>query len=65
MSQDNDQERVQFGPAAGNSMPAEWAPLLLRRLYTAHPAAFGKQLMELYAEQRLGQPLTVARRRDR
>jgi hypothetical protein len=46
-------------------MPEEWAPLLLQRLYRAHPAAFGKQLMELYAEQRLGQDLTATKRRER
>ena len=57
--------RIRFGPAAGNSIPADWAGPLLRRLHDAHPAAFGKQLMELYAEIRLGQALTVAKKRTR
>lgn len=57
--------RVKFGPAAGNSIPADWAAPLLQRLFAAYPEAFGKQLHELYDERRLGLGLTVTKRRKR
>jgi hypothetical protein len=57
--------RIQFGAAAGNTIPADWAAPLLRRIHDRHPAAFGKILMEYYAEVRLGQALTVTRARQR
>jgi hypothetical protein len=59
------QQRVSFGPAPGNSIPLDWAQPLLWRLHAAHPAAFGKQLVELYAERRLGQAFTVTTKRRR
>lgn len=55
--------RVRFGPAPGNTIPESWAQPLLERLHRAHPEAFGRQLMELYAELRLGQAWTVTRPR--
>jgi hypothetical protein len=57
--------RVRFGDAPGNSIPAEWVGPLLRRLHAAHPEAFGRQLLELYAELRLGQAWTVTKKRQR
>jgi hypothetical protein len=59
------QQRVSFGPAQGNSIPLDWAEPLLWRLYAAHPEAFGKQLMALYGERRLGQAWTVTKPRKR
>lgn len=60
-----DRKRVTFGPADGNSIPEDWAQPLLWRLHEAHPAAFGRQLLELYAERRLGQAWTVTKKRQR
>ena len=71
MDTDNDRQadelagRVKFGPAAGNSIPADWAEPLLCRLFAAHPEAFGRQLHELYDERRLGLGLTVTKKRKR
>jgi hypothetical protein len=60
-----DAGRVRFGSAPGNTIPADWAQPLLRRLHDRHPEAFGRVLMELYAEIRLGQAWTVTRPRQR
>jgi hypothetical protein len=59
--------RVQFGPAAGNSIPADWVEPLLARLWAAHPEQFGQQLMELYLEMRLDglEGFRVTRTRNR
>lgn len=60
-----DAGRIRFGSAPGNTIRAEWAEPLLRRLHDAYPAAFGKQLMELFAEQTLGQAWTVTKPRKK
>ena len=61
----DDTGRIRFGSAPGNTIPEEWAAPLLRRLHDRMPAAFGKVLMEYYAQVRLGQSLTVTRARQR
>jgi hypothetical protein len=58
-------ELVAFGNAPGNKVRADWQLDLLRRLWKAHPEAFGRQLMELYAEKTLEQPWTVTKKRKR
>lgn len=57
--------RIRFGAAPGNTIPEGWAAPLLRLIHDRHPAAFGKILMEYYAQVRLGQALTVTRARQR
>lgn len=60
-----DAGRIRFGSAPGNTIPEAWAGALLRRLHDKYPAAFGKQLMELYAELTLGQAWTVTKPRQK
>ena len=55
MSEQNGQApRVRFGDAPGNEIPADWAELLLRRLFALHPQTVGQQLAEVAAEQLAG-----------
>jgi hypothetical protein len=49
-----DNGRVRFGPAAGNSIPAEWAPLVLQKLFARYQQAVGAALAEVAAEQLAG-----------
>jgi len=46
--------RVRFGDAPGNEIPADWAALLLRRLFALHPQTVGQQLAEIAAEELAG-----------
>ena len=56
-------ERVTFGPAPGNSIPADWAPLLLARLFARVRQSFGEELAELAAEELAGVEVKASRPR--
>jgi hypothetical protein len=54
MEQDSVNGRVRFGTAAGNEIPADWAPKLLNRLWRRNAQAFGEELGELATEEMTG-----------
>lgn len=56
--------RVKIGPAAGNSIPAEWAPLVLQKLFAKHQQTVGEVIAEVAAEQLAGVRIRAARPRS-
>lgn len=56
--------RVQFGPAAGNSIPVEWIGPVMTALFAQYRDPFGKVIAEVAAKLTTGVDIKASKARQ-